>query len=76
MDKLYLIWLLIKFLWGLTGRNLEDTMELFKLTESQADFLSNKKRGYAILIIGAYKILVKFEIYPHEFEYFGKSGGR
>lgn len=32
-------------------------MELFKLTESQADFLSNKKRGYAILIIGAYKIL-------------------
>ena len=65
-----------KILMGTDGRNLEDTMELFKLTESQADFLSNKKRGYAILIIGAYKILAKFEIYPHEFEYFGKSGGR
>ena len=65
-----------KILMGTDGRNLEDTMELFKLTENQADFLSNKKRGYAILIIGAYKILVKFEIYPYEFEYFGKSGGR
>ena len=65
-----------KVLMGTDGRNLEDTMELFKLTENQADFLSNKKRGYAILIIGAYKILTKFEIYPYEFDYFGKSGGR
>ena len=61
---------------GTDGKNLEDTMELFKLTESQANFLANKKRGYAILIIGAYKILAKFDIYPYEFEYFGKSGGR
>ena len=65
-----------KILMGTDGQNLEDTMELFKLTESQADFLANKKRGYAILIIGAYKILAKFDIYPYEFEYFGKSGGR
>ena len=65
-----------KILMGTDGKNLEDTIELFKLTESQADFLANKKRGYAILIIGAYKILAKFDIYPYEFEYFGKSGGR
>ena len=51
-------------------------MELFKLTESQADFLSAKRRAYAILIIGAYKILVRFEMFQHEFEYFGKAGGR
>lgn len=32
-----------KILMGTDGRNLEDTMELFKLTESQADFLQTKK---------------------------------
>ena len=37
-----------KILMGTDGKNLEDTMELFKLTESQAEFLANKKRGYAI----------------------------
>ena len=27
-------------------------------------------------IIGAYRILVKFDIFPYEFTYFGKAGGR
>ena len=45
MDKQYLIWQLTKYQWEQIGRNLEDTMELFKLTESQADFLSNKNRA-------------------------------
>lgn len=34
-----------KILMGTDGKNLEDTMELFKLTESQADFLANKKEA-------------------------------
>ena len=51
-----------KVLMGTDGKNLEETTELFKLSEYQADFLYAKKRGYAIFIIGAYRILVKFEI--------------
>ena len=35
-----------------------------------------QKKGYAIFIIGAYRILVKFDIFPYEFTYFGKAGGR
>ncbi len=65
-----------KVLMGTDGKNLEETKELFKLSEFQSDFLYSKKRGYAILIIGANRILVKVDIYPYEFSYFGKAGGR
>lgn len=65
-----------KVLMGTDGKNLEETTELFKLSEYQADFLYAKKRGYAIFIIGAYRILVKFDIFPYEFTYFGKASGR
>lgn len=65
-----------KVLMGTDGKNLEESIELFKLTESQADFLYKKKRAYAILIIGAYRILIKLDIFNYEFDYFGKGGGR
>ncbi len=65
-----------KILMGTDGKNLEETTELFKLSEYQTDFLYAKKRSYAIFIIGAYRILVKFDIFPYEFNYYGKGGGR
>ena len=65
-----------KILMGTDGKNLEETKELFKLSEYQYDFLYSKKRAYAIFIIGAYRILVKFDIFPYEFAYYGKGGGR
>jgi len=65
-----------KILMGTDGKNLEETSELFKLSEYQSDFLYSKKRGYGIFIIGAYRILVKFDIFPYEFAYFGNGGGR
>ena len=65
-----------KALMGTDGKNLEESIELFKLSESQADFLYKKKRAYAILIIGAYRILVKLDIFNYEFDYFGRGGGR
>lgn len=40
-----------KILMGTDGKNLEESVELFKLSESQYDFLYKKKRAYAILII-------------------------
>ena len=65
-----------KILMGTDGKNLEETKELFKLSEYQYDFLYSKKRAYVIFIIGAYRILVKFDIFPYEFAYYGKGGGR
>lgn len=65
-----------KVLMGTDGKNLEETTELFKLSENQTDFLYKKKRAYAILIIGAYRILIKLDIFNYEFDYFGKGGGR
>ena len=50
--------------------------ELFKLSEAQAEFLYKKKRGLALFIIGSNRIFVRFDIFPIEFEYFGKGGGR
>ena len=65
-----------KILMGTDGQNLEESSELFKLSEAQAEFLYKKKRGLALFIIGSNRIFVRFDIFPIEFEYFGKGGGR
>ena len=65
-----------KILMGTDGQNLEESTELFKLSEAQAEFLYKKKRGLALFIIGSNRIFVRFDIFPIEFEYFGKGGGR
>ena len=65
-----------KILMGTDGQNLEESTELFKLSEAQVDFLYKKKRGLALFIIGSNRIFVRFDIFPIEFEYFGKGGGR
>ena len=65
-----------KILMGTDGVNLEESIELFKLSEAQAEFLYKKKRGLALFIIGSNRIFVRFDIFPIEFEYFGKGGGR
>lgn len=65
-----------KILMGTDGKNLEESIVLFKLSETQAEFLYKKKRGLAIFIIGSNRIFVRFDIFPIEFEYFGKGGGR
>ena len=65
-----------KILMGTDGKNLEESTELFKLSERQAEFLYKKKRGLALFIIGSNRIFVRFDIFPIEFEYFGKGGGR
>lgn len=65
-----------KILMGTDGKNLEESTEIFKLSERQAEFLYKKKRGLALFIIGSNRIFVRFDIFPIEFEYFGKGGGR
>ena len=58
--------------------NINSTQQLGKILFEKLKLTQPKKnkRGYAIFIIGAYRILVKFDIFPYEFTYFGKAGGR
>ena len=65
-----------KILMGTDGKNLEESTELFKLSESQQEFLYKKKRGLGLFIIGSNRIFVRFDIFNIEFEFFGKGGGR
>ncbi len=65
-----------KILMGADGANLEKLVELYRLTEQEILMLEAKKRGQAILMMGAKRLKVKFEIPDYKFQYFGTKGGR
>lgn len=66
----------IKILMGCDGKNLEDTVKLYNLTEAEEETIAMKQRGLAIMIIGRMHMKVKFEIAEYKWEYFGSAGGR
>lgn len=65
-----------KILMGTDGKNLEDTKEIFKLTEAQADFLYKKKRNMGVFIIGSNRVFANFLVKDKELKIFGRGGGR
>lgn len=65
-----------KILMGTDGQNLEEERVLFKLSDSEVEFISRKKRGTALSIIGTNRIFTNFKIFPEELRHFGKGGGR
>ena len=65
-----------KILMGTDGKNLEDTKEIFKLTEAQVDFLYKKKRNMGVFIIGSNRVFANFLIKDKELKIFGRGGGR
>jgi len=65
-----------KILMGCDGKNLQETKELYNLTDAEEELLASKKRGSALVIIGSKRLHVAFEIPEYKFEYMGKAGGR
>lgn len=65
-----------KILMGCDGKNLQETKELYNLTDAEEELLASKKRGSALVIIGSKRLHVTFEIPEYKFEYMGKAGGR
>lgn len=65
-----------KVLMGADGANLEKLVELYRLTEQEITMLEAKRRGQAILMLGARRMKVKFDIPDYKFQYFGTAGGR
>lgn len=58
-----------KILLGTDGRNLEESREIFKLTEQELDILASKKKGSGIFIAGNYKTPINFKILKYEKEF-------
>lgn len=65
-----------KLLMGIDGANLEKVVSLYKLTEQEITLLEAKRRGHAVMMIGARRMHVRFDIPEYKFKYFGTAGGR
>ncbi|WIV11120.1 hypothetical protein QO263_13305 [Proteiniborus sp. MB09-C3] len=65
-----------KILMGTDGKNLEETKNLYSLTEAEEELLASKQRGRALFMVGSKKLKVNFEIPEYKFRYMGSAGGR
>lgn len=65
-----------KIIMGTDGKNLQETKDLYNLTEAEEELIASKQRGKALMIIGSKRLKIDFEIPDYKFKYFGKAGGR
>ena len=65
-----------KTFFGSDGKNLEETGELFHLTEEEKNILLAQQRGRALMLLGSQHIHVDFDIPKYKLELMGKGGGR
>jgi type IV secretory pathway VirB4 component len=65
-----------KIIMGTDGKNLDETKDLYNLTEAEEELIASKQRGTALLIIGSKRLQIQFEIPDYKFDYMGKAGGR
>lgn len=66
----------MKLLMGCDGQNLQETKELYNLTEAETELLESKRRGHALFVIGSKRLHIHFEIPAYKFSYMGTAGGR
>ena len=65
-----------KILMGCDGKNLQETTDLYNLTDAEQELLESKRRGHALFLVGSKRLHVNFEIPAYKFAYMGKAGGR
>lgn len=65
-----------KIFFGTDGKNLEETADLFHLTEAEKNILLAQERGKALCLIGKQHVHVDFDIPSYKLELMGKGGGR
>jgi len=58
-----------KILLGTDGKNLEESRDIFKLTEQELDILASKKKGTGVFIAGNLKTPINFKILKYEKEF-------
>ena len=65
-----------RFIMGTDGKNLQETVDLFNLTEGEQTILASKSRGVGILFAGSVRLDMRLEVSNEMLEMFGKGGGR
>lgn len=65
-----------KLLFGTDGRNLQETANLFGLTEAEQNILLSGERGKALCFLGNQHVHVDFDIPKYKLELMGTGGGR
>ena len=65
-----------KIIMGTDGQNLEETKNLYNLTDAEEELIMSKKRGSALMLVGSKRLNIQFEIPEYKFKYMGKAGGR
>lgn len=66
----------IKLLFSLSGKGLEEAVEVFGLNSAQTELVGSKQRGAALMNIGAQKMKIQFSFSDERLAMFGKGGGR
>lgn len=65
-----------KFLLGCDGKSLQETADLFKLTEKEITILESKARGKGILFAGKVRLELQVDVPDKLLEIMGHAGGR
>lgn len=65
-----------KILLGTDGKNLEESQNIFKLTEQELDILACKKKGSGLFIAGNLKTPINFKILNYEKEFVLGKGNK
>ncbi len=65
-----------KILMGTDGQNLKDLKSLYNLTEAEEELLASKQRRHALLMAGAKRMHVVFDLPDYKLELMGTRGGR
>jgi hypothetical protein len=67
-----------KILMGTDGKNLQETADLYSLTEAEIELLEAKKRGHALFMAGNKRLHVNFDrnIPAYKLDLMGRGGGR
>jgi hypothetical protein len=65
-----------KVIMGCDGRDLEDIISLYHLTDSEQELVYSKRRGHALCMIGSKRLHIWFMVPEYKMNLIGKGGGR
>ena len=65
-----------KIMLGTDGANMQETRDLYSLTEAEVEVLTSKIRGKGLFLIGSDRLNASFVIPDYKWKYFGDKGGR
>ncbi len=65
-----------KIIMGCDGRDLEDIIALYHLTDSEQELVYSKRRGHALCMIGSKRLHIWFLVPEYKMALIGRGGGR